>query len=630
MKAADELLTCPDLDTMLRRAVELSRERLGIERCGICLLDSATGQMTCTYGTDLQRQTTDEHTHSFRKPPWIDTYENNEHDRPRWLIFEDQPMREWTGEGFASLGKTDWVAGTPIISSTGIIGVLYNDRSISQSPVDGTQQEILAVFCSLLGNIIERKRSEEALAQERNLLRTLIDNLPDHIYIKDTQGRFILYNEALVRHFALPSPDWLLGKTDHDLFPQELATPYLEDEKQLMQTGEPILNWEYPGRDTDGKPEWFLISKLPLRDSHGNITGMVGTNRYVTATKQAEQSQRAMSEGLRAVLDVADELLATPSFDALLMRVVELAREGLGLERCAIFLVDHEQGNMVGTYGTNAQGQTCEEHTHRFSMDDVRKLFFDFAPGESRRWNIMQDAPLTEWNGTHNVEFARGWAAVTPIFSSRGPGRVPVGVLVNDAGLSGAPLDEVKQEMTAVLCSLLGNMIERRRATEALQESEEKYRTIVDTAYEGIWLLNAHTRTSYVNRQMAQMLGYTPEEMYGRSVYDFMDAEAEVQARRNLELDHQGEAAQIEVRFRRKDGTELWTFISSNAVLDREGNFAGILGMVTDITERKIAEQALRESEERYALAASGANDGLWDWDLRDNKGIFPAAGRTC
>jgi PAS domain-containing protein len=67
----------------------------------------------------------------------------------------------------------------------------------------------------------------------------------------------------------------------------------------------PILNWEYPGRDTDGKPEWFLISKLPLRDSHGNITGMVGTNRYVTATKQAEQSQRAMSEGLRAVLDVA-------------------------------------------------------------------------------------------------------------------------------------------------------------------------------------------------------------------------------------------------------------------------------------------------------------------------------------
>jgi PAS domain-containing protein len=85
---------------------------------------------------------------------------------------------------------------------------------------------MLAVFCSLLGNIIERKRSEEALAEERNMLRTLIDNLPDHIYIKDLEGRFLLYNEAVVRHFALPSPDWLLGKSDHDLFTRDLADPY--------------------------------------------------------------------------------------------------------------------------------------------------------------------------------------------------------------------------------------------------------------------------------------------------------------------------------------------------------------------------------------------------------------------
>jgi diguanylate cyclase (GGDEF)-like protein/PAS domain S-box-containing protein len=623
MKAADELLTCPDLDTMLRRAVELSRERLGIERCGICLLDSATGQMTCTYGTDLQRQTTDEHTHSFRKPPWIDTYENNEHDRPRWLIFEDQPMREWTGEGFASLGEMDWVAGTPIISSTGVMGVFYNDRSISQSPVDGTQQEILAVFCSILGNIIERKRSEEALAEERNLLRTLIDNLPDHIYIKDTAGRFLLYNEAVVRHFSLPSPDWLLGKTDHDLFPQEMAESYQEEEKQLMQTGAPILNWEYPGCGPDNTPEWFLISKLPLRDSQGNIVGMVGTNRYITATKEAEKRQRAMGEGLRAVLDVADELLGTTSFDEMLRRAVELARERLGLERCGIFLADHDEGRMKGTYGTDSQGQTRDEHAHGFSLEDVQETFFNFAPSEQRRWNVMENASLTEWDGTNNVEFARGWAATTPIFSSRGAVRVPVGVLVNDAGISGAPYDAVKQEMAAVLCSLLGNMIERRRATEALSESEEKYRTIVDTAYEGIWLLNAHSRTSYVNRQMAEMLGYTPQEIYGRSVYDFMDAEAEAQARLNLEQDHRGDAMQIEVRFRRKDGTELWTVISSSAVRNREGEFAGILGMVTDITERKRSEQALRESEERYALAASGANDGLWDWDLRTAKVYF-------
>jgi PAS domain S-box-containing protein len=122
MKAADELLACPTLDTLLRRAVELARERLQVERCGICLVDAATDQMKGTYGTDLQRQTTDEHAHSFPKPAWIEAYENNVHDRPRWLVFKDQPVREWTDAGFVFLGKKDWVAGTPIISSTGVTG----------------------------------------------------------------------------------------------------------------------------------------------------------------------------------------------------------------------------------------------------------------------------------------------------------------------------------------------------------------------------------------------------------------------------------------------------------------------------------------------------------------------------
>jgi diguanylate cyclase (GGDEF)-like protein/PAS domain S-box-containing protein len=299
------------------------------------------------------------------------------------------------------------------------------------------------------------------------------------------------------------------------------------------------------------------------------------------------------------------------------------------VERCAIFLVDHVEGRMLGTYGTKRAGTNQRRARARLFHGRRAQIVLRFAPGESVAGTSCKDAPLTEWNGTHNVEFARGWAAVTPFFSSRGSERIPVGVFVNDAALSGAPFDTTRQEMVVVLCSLLGNMIERRRVTEALRESEEKYRTIVDTAYEGIWLLDKHTRTSYVNRQMATMLGYTPEEMYGRSVYDFMDPEAAAQARQNLEQEHHGEAGQIEVRFLRKDGSELWTFISSNAVHNRAGEYSGVLGMVTDITERKRAEQALRDSEERYALAASGANDGLWDLDLRTNKVYYSSRWKT-
>jgi diguanylate cyclase (GGDEF)-like protein/PAS domain S-box-containing protein len=123
---------------------------------------------------------------------------------------------------------------------------------------------------------------------------------------------------------------------------------------------------------------------------------------------------------------------------------------------------------------------------------------------------------------------------------------------------------------------------------------------------------------------MAEMLGYTRRNVW-TSVYDFMDRSA---ARRARTWNRHSKAGQNRSPFPPQRRSELWTLFLP--ILDnREGEFAGVLGMVTDITERKRAEQALRDSEERYALAASGANDGLWDWDLRTDKIYFSSRWKT-
>jgi PAS domain S-box-containing protein len=153
--------------------------------------------------------------------------------------------------------------------------------------------------------------------------------------------------------------------------------------------------------------------------------------------------------------------------------------------------------------------------------------------------------------------------------------------------------------------ALVGGMAidvtERERAEAALRDSEETYRRIVETANEGIWLLDADARVTFVNGRMAELLGYRPEEMLGRAKGDFLFEQDRAWAREVFERRKAGVSEQVDVRFRRKDGREVWTIMSSRPVRAADGRFRGALDMFTDVTDRRRAEDALRESEGRLA-----------------------------
>jgi PAS domain S-box-containing protein len=137
-----------------------------------------------------------------------------------------------------------------------------------------------------------------------------------------------------------------------------------------------------------------------------------------------------------------------------------------------------------------------------------------------------------------------------------------------------------------------------RQAEAEARESQARYRRLVDTALEGVWTIDAGARTTYVNRQMAVMLGYGVEEMLGRSFYDFMDAVERAEAEDNFERRRNGLRELHDFRFRRRDGSDLWAIVSAIPLVDDDTGFAGVLALVTDITERK------RTEDELYRLAA--------------------------
>ena len=153
-------------------------------------------------------------------------------------------------------------------------------------------------------------------------------------------------------------------------------------------------------------------------------------------------------------------------------------------------------------------------------------------------------------------------------------------------------------------------------------EREAYYRLLVERSNEGIWAIDKDTKTVFVNPRMATMLGYKAEEMIGRSGLDFLFEEDREKAFANFNSRKQGASSVYDFRLRREDGTALWTNLSVSPLEDA-GQFLGVVGMFTDISERKRAEQALEESQQRLELALHGAELGTWDCNLETGNVVF-------
>jgi len=154
-------------------------------------------------------------------------------------------------------------------------------------------------------DITERKRAEDAFQAERELLRTLIDNMPDYIYVKDASGRFVVANRALADLVGARTPEDLLGKTDFDFYAKELATTFFADEQAIIQSGKALVGKIEAVVDSEANAKWLSTSKVPLRDKRGQVVGIMGISRDVTNHKSAEDALRESNQFLEALVDAS-------------------------------------------------------------------------------------------------------------------------------------------------------------------------------------------------------------------------------------------------------------------------------------------------------------------------------------
>jgi PAS domain S-box-containing protein len=355
----------------------------------------------------------------------------------------------------------------------------------------------------------------------------------------------------------------------------------------------------------------------------------------ITARNFAEQQQRELVVRLRDVLASADDLMISQDVDTLFYRAVEIARQRLGLERCAIFL--HEDDWLFGTYGTNYSGDTVDEHSLHLPMGEKWLEHFRKLHPRDEHWIVVEEA-LREWDGKQSVEIGMGWIAITPIWSAQ---RL-LGVLLNDTAISGAALDPAKQELATVFCSLLANIVEQKRIQaalstaqtqleqrveertaaleqanealnaeivehkrmeKALEESESRFRVLFESSPDAILLIDPDDPDVVwpivaCNEACCQMNGYAHHELIGKSI-DLLNLNPDpdpVGRRAYLERVRREGRFSVEAVHRRKDGKRI--SIQSSTSLITLGGKELILGIDRDVTERNRMELAMIDYQE--------------------------------
>lgn len=177
-------------------------------------------------------------------------------------------------------------------------GILLNIES-SSNPILN-KEGIIIGFIGIQHDITSQKNIENALAQEQFLINALLDTLPDHIYFKDLESRFIRNSKSHILSFGFDDPEMVKGKTDFDFFVQKDAQKAFDDEQNIIRTGQPISTVEKLKRK-DQTDKWFQAIKLPLRDGKDNIIGTFGISRDITEQKRSEDQLFLLANALKSI-----------------------------------------------------------------------------------------------------------------------------------------------------------------------------------------------------------------------------------------------------------------------------------------------------------------------------------------
>ncbi|MCC6313079.1 MAG: PAS domain S-box protein [Thermomicrobiales bacterium] len=492
----------------------------------------------------------------------------------------------------------------------------------SVSPLDGAPNGPRML---VVRDLTERQETARAVAAEQGMLRLLMEGLPEAVWIKDTESRFVRLNHAAARILGLDDPAEAVGRTDFDFFPESLARQYFADEQRVVRTGEPLLNKMEPqSEDDDGI--WWLTSTVPIRDAAGRVTWLLGTGRDVTEPRRAEQdrlrreraeaAQEAAETGQRrlAFLAEASAILASSlDHEDTLARVAALAVPALA-DWCSVDLLDPDGRlrQVVVAHADPAKVGLVKDMRRRFPADPKS----GYGPPEVARTGrpILSPEVLPEHLalGVHDPDHLRlltqlglrSYMAVPLI--ARGQIQGVIGFAISESDRAFGAEELALAEALAERASLA---IDNARLYAEALSSEARWQGAFAGASAGMALVGLDGRWLQVNRALCAITGYDEIDLLRLRFQDltYPDDLAIDLVHRGRILRGEMGAHQWEKRYYRKDGAIVWVLLSVALIRDRAGAPLHFVAQIQDVTERKQAESA----QARLAAIVGAADDAI-------------------
>ncbi len=395
----------------------------------------------------------------------------------------------------------------------------------------------LAIFVI---DITALRRSEQALRESEQKYKEVADRLAEGVFETDAGGRVSYANQKVMSSLGLTADDLLSGIHVFDVIvPEDL--PLARERLARVLNREDVGASEYCLRRRDGSTFPALVHSLAIvRD--GRVAGVRGILIDITDRKRVETALQESERRYRELSELLD----------------------------------------AGVFETDLTGTLTYTNPKGLAMFGLTEE--DFRSGLPV-FNLVLPDDLSAANGN----FARvlNGEDIGPIEYT---GRRKDGTLFPILTYSSAI---VRDGVSTGIRGIAVDISELKKAEQALRDSEQRYSTLLKSLNEGIWVLDKDDVTTYVNPRMAEMLGYTEEEMLGKPVYAFTDDEWRKYTAEMMERRKHGVTEQIEGGMVRKDGGRVHALLAASPILDEAGRYIGSIAGVQDITERKIAEEKL-------------------------------------
>ncbi len=416
-------------------------------------------------------------------------------------------------------------------------------------------------------DITDRKKAEEALKESQTILKTIIESTPDYISLKDREGRYIMLNSAAAERLSQStgvSAAEIIGKKDDEILPSETARLVMDEDRQVIAYGKM--------RDLDqsftvgNNLRTFSTIKSAYRDVSGNVIGVVNVSRDITERKRSEEIQTQLLKKideqrgrLQAIVDSLPVGLWIADATGKMVMINDIARRIYRGK--APYASNVEEYNVYNIWWADTGQKIAAEDmpmAHALKGETMKEIAVDFQ----------------RFDGTCGTQLV----SASPIRDSKG---------------------------TILGCvAIVQDITERKKAEQALRESRQKYRDLIETTSDFIWEVDSLGRFTYFSPQVEKFWGFRPDELIGKTPFDFMPADDKKCATEIFESAEKSQApfSGLYTTFYDRQGHLISIETSGVPILGDNGKLLGFRGISRDITERKRMEEELRKAKDKLEL----------------------------